>query len=76
MEPITRQEIFLASAAGESTQDLKPITRLEHFLKNVADHVKSIGNGGGGGVSITDDGNGNVTITSTNTLPEWDGGNY
>ena len=55
MEPITRQEIFLASAAGESTQDLKPITRLEHFLKNVADHVKSIGNGGGtggGGTSI------------------------
>ena len=49
MEPITRQEIFLASAAGESTQDLKPITRLEHFLKNVADHVKSIGNGGGTG---------------------------
>lgn len=39
MEPITRAEQFLARAAGNSGEDLTPLTRQEHFLKEIADAV-------------------------------------
>lgn len=48
LNPVTREEMFLAKAAGQDTPDLKPITRVERFLQNLIDHVKSIGTGGGG----------------------------
>lgn len=46
LEPITREEKFMAMAAGESVGKLTPITRQEMFLKQIAD---SAGGGGGGG---------------------------
>lgn len=48
LNPITREEMFLAKAAGQNTPDLKPITRVERFMQNLIDHIKSIGSGGGG----------------------------
>lgn len=47
LEPITREEHFMARAAGNPGLDLEPITRTEHFLKDIAD------SGGGGGGSVT-----------------------
>lgn len=49
LNPITREEMFLAKASGQNTPELTPITRVERFLQNLIDHVKSIGTGGGGG---------------------------
>lgn len=49
MEPITREETYLAKAAGQNVKTPEPITRVEHFLKNLIDHISQIGNGGGGG---------------------------
>lgn len=49
MEPITRKETFLAKAAGQNVETPEPITRVEHFLKNLIDHISQIGSGGGGG---------------------------
>ena len=46
LEPITREEKFMAMAAGEDVGKLTPITRQEMFLKQIAD---SAGGGGGGG---------------------------
>lgn len=46
LEPITREEKFMAMAAGEAVGKLTPITRQEMFLKQIAD---SAGGGGGGG---------------------------
>lgn len=42
MEPITRQEMFLAAASGEEVTLPEPITREEMYLKAIVD------NGGGG----------------------------
>lgn len=47
LEPITREEHFMARAAGNPGLDLEPITRTEYFLKDIAD------SGGGGGGSVT-----------------------
>ena len=49
LEPITREEMFLAAAGGQSVELPEPITREEVFLKAIAD-----GGGGGGGGSVTD----------------------
>lgn len=46
LDPITREEIFMAEAAGDSVPSLDPITRKEHFLKRIAENA---GSGGGGG---------------------------
>lgn len=43
IEPITREEQFLANAAGMSEKELTPITRKEMFYKDIADAVKSGG---------------------------------
>ena len=43
MEPITRQEMFLAAASGEEITLPEPITREEMYLKAIVE------NGGGGG---------------------------
>lgn len=48
LEPITREEHFMARAAGNPGLDLEPITRTEYFLKDIADS-----GGGGGGGSVT-----------------------
>ena len=47
MNPITRQEIFLAAASGEGNEIPEPITREEMYLKKIAE------NGGGGGTGGT-----------------------
>lgn len=49
MEPITRQEKFLAKAAGQDVTTPKPITRVEKFLQNLIDHIASIGSNGSTG---------------------------
>lgn len=49
LNPVTREEMFLAKAAGQNVPVLTPITRVERFLQNLIDHVKSIGSGGGSG---------------------------
>ncbi len=51
LEPITREEKFMAMAAGEAVGELTPITRQEMFLKQIAD---SAGGGGGGGTDGED----------------------
>lgn len=45
MEPITRQELFLAAASGENVELPEPITREEMYLKAIVE------SGGGGGAS-------------------------
>lgn len=57
LNPVTREEMFLAKAAGQDTPELKPITRVERFLQNLIDHVKTIGTGGSGGGGATPDWN-------------------
>lgn len=42
--PITREETFLAAAAGDSVTLPKPITRVEQYLKRIAERT---GTGGG-----------------------------
>lgn len=48
LNPITREEKFLAKAGGEDVGELKPITRREQFLAKLA------GGGSGGGGSWND----------------------
>lgn len=47
LNPITREEKFLAKAGGEDVGELKPITRREQFLAKLAG-----GGSGGGGVMM------------------------
>lgn len=49
-EPITREEMFLAKAAGEDVNVPAPITRREKYLAKIAENG---GGGGGGGSSGT-----------------------
>lgn len=62
MEAITREEQFMAAAAGQAVELPEPITRREKFLKAIADADKS------GGVQtvngITPDENGNVEVAA------------
>ena len=40
MEPITREEMFMAAAAGEYSGGIpEPVTRLEYYLKKIAERV-------------------------------------
>lgn len=48
IEPVTRKEMFMAAAAGESVTALTPVTREEYFLSKIA------GSGGGGGGGADD----------------------
>lgn len=48
MKPITRKEMLMAKAAGQSVPDITPVTREEYFLNQIAE---SGGGGGGGGDS-------------------------
>lgn len=48
MQPITREEKFLAKAAGMDVGTLKPITRKEMFLSQISGG----GNGGGSGADL------------------------
>ena len=50
MKPITRKEMLMAKAAGQTVPDLEPITREEYFLNQIAE---SGGGGGGGGGDST-----------------------
>lgn len=49
-EPITREEMFLAKAAGENVNIPEPITRKEQYLKAIAENG---GSGGGGLPAVT-----------------------
>lgn len=42
MEPITRQEMFLAAASGEEVTLPEPITREEMYLKAIVDNGKKL----------------------------------
>lgn len=59
LEPITREEHFMARAAGNPGLDLEPITRTEYFLKDIADS-------GGGGGSVTPE----SIVTATGQMTE------
>lgn len=48
IEPVTRKEMFMAAAAGESVTALTPVTREEYFLSKIA------GSGGGSGGGADD----------------------
>lgn len=40
MEPITRDEIFMAATAGEYSGEIpEPVTRLEYYLKKIAERA-------------------------------------
>ena len=40
MEPITREEMFMAAAAGEYSGGIpEPVTRLEYYLKKIAERA-------------------------------------
>ena len=42
MEPITREEMYLAAAAGEYSGELpEPKTRLEYYLKKIKEAVEN-----------------------------------
>ncbi len=45
LEPITREEIFMAKAGGQNVETPEPITRKEQFLAAIAGNS---GSGGGG----------------------------
>ena len=61
LEPITREEMFLAKAAGMDVNTPKPITRREMFLSKISGG----GGGSGGGDSWIGDGNTHVWISLT-----------
>lgn len=50
MDPVTRKEMFLAKAGGQSVATPEPITREEIFLQRIAENGGS--GGGSGGTSI------------------------
>ena len=50
--PITREEMYLAAAAGERLNLPEPITRVEHYLKRIAERYGG-GTGTGGNVDLT-----------------------
>ncbi len=54
LDPITREEIFMAEAAGDSVPSLTPITRKEYFLKRIAENAGSGTGGGTGGSAFND----------------------
>lgn len=69
IEPVTREERFLAVAGGQSVTPPEPITRKEKLLKGIIDAVNSGGgNGSGGNVENGEDGFSPIaTVTQTAT---------
>lgn len=63
MNPITRKEMFLASAGGQNVETPTPVTREEVFLDAIAK-----GGGGGGGSS-----GGGVLVVNLTYDPEIEG---
>ena len=59
LEPISREEHFLAKLAGKNVETPEPISRKEHFLQDIID--SGLGGGNGGGTIVTED----ITITPT-----------
>lgn len=43
MKPITRKEMLMAKAAGQSVPDIEPITREEYFLNQIAESGGGVG---------------------------------
>jgi len=48
LNPISREELFLAKAAGMNVETPRPISRKELFLQKIIDNMGSGGNGSGG----------------------------
>lgn len=67
LNPITREEKFLAKAGGEDVGELKPITRKEKFLDKIA-------GGSGGGITQAD--KEDILEYVKENLPTWNGGSY
>lgn len=42
MDAVTRREIFLKAAADGEVPDMDPITREEHFLRDIAETVAGV----------------------------------
>lgn len=53
MDPITRKEMFLAKAGGQSVKTPEPITREEMFLQRIAENGGSGGGGGSASIDVT-----------------------
>lgn len=72
LEPITREETYLAAAAGQIVETPEPITRKEMFLDAIAKSGggggTGGGTGGGGGSSGGSSTNGNVYFNKASTL--------
>ena len=79
MKPITRKEMLMAKAAGQSVPDIEPVTREEIFLAKAAGmdvpelepitrnewFISQISGGGGGGGGDSDFSIANVTFVNT-----------
>lgn len=66
LEPITREETYLAAAAGQSVETPEPITRKEMFL----DAIAKSGGGGGGAFVVNFFAQDMQTCTADKTLDE------
>lgn len=42
LEPITREEYFLARAGGQDVETPEPMTREEHFLEDIIEAIDSV----------------------------------
>lgn len=61
LDPITREETFMAAGAGREVETPTPVTRKEMFLKDIADNA----GGGGSGTSNYNDLSNKPSINNT-----------
>lgn len=66
MKPITRKEMLMAKAAGQTVPDLEPITREEYFLNQIAES-----GGGGGGLPTIEEGDEGKVLTVDEGAAVW-----